>query len=54
VNGRNRDDAAPQVIITSSENTAARVRLHDRRFDEYEITSAVELHADGLSTSLTS
>jgi hypothetical protein len=49
VNGHGLDGTAPQVIIGSYENAAARVRLHDRRFlCEYETTFAVELRADGL------
>ena len=50
MNGDDLDDAAPQVIITSYENAAAQVRLHDRRLlGEYETTFAVGLHADGLN-----
>jgi hypothetical protein len=39
-------DGPLQVIVTSYENAAAQVRLHDRRSDgEYETTFAVALHA---------
>jgi hypothetical protein len=53
VNDLDPDGAAPQVIIGSYENAAARVRLHDRRLlGEYETTFAVELHADGLDARI--
>jgi hypothetical protein len=49
VDGDDLDGAAPQVIITSYADAAARVRLHDRRLvGEYETTFAVGLRADGL------
>jgi len=53
VSDHDLDSAASQVIITSYENAAARVRLHDCRFvDKDETTFAVELHADGLDARI--
>jgi hypothetical protein len=53
VDGRNLDDAAPEVVIRSDDSPAAEVRLHDCRFlGEYETAFAVALHADGLNARL--
>lgn len=47
------DSAASQVIISSYDNAAAYVRLHDCRLPgDYETTFAVGLHADGLDARI--